>query len=440
MKTMLRNAVLVTASSAEKGSVDIENGRITAIRYGEDTSSEGIDLQGLLLFAGGIDAHVHFREPGLTAKGDIFTESRAALLGGYTAFIDMPNTLPPATTPERLREKCALAAGRSWCHYAFHRGAVNGSSLPDTETEAGFSPALKVFLGSSTGDMLVDRSDTLETLFHQTHTPILIHSEDERIIRGNRSDAAARYGDTFPVTLHPLIRSREACIESTRRALDAAVRYGTRLHILHLSTAEELELIREARRQNPRITAETSVNYLWFSEKDYERLGSRIQCNPAIKSEADREALIAAVKDGTIDSLGSDHAPHLAEEKQRPYPYSPSGIPSIQEAIPVLLTLSRKYDIPLTRIAALLSERIASILGIEGRGRLEEGAAADLVAVDPAARQLVGKPAYKCGWSPYEGETLQGRIAEVWLGGKHVVSDGRLIASHPSGEALSFRK
>lgn len=437
MKTTLRNATLVTGTSVFRASLEIVDGRIAAIRPGDD-ATEGIDLGGRLLFAGGIDAHVHFREPGLTAKGDIFSESRAALLGGYTAFMDMPNTLPPTTTTERLREKCTLAAGRAWCHYAFHRGAANGRIAEVPQPEAGISPALKVFLGSSTGDMLVDDPSTLGTLFRLGDTPILVHSEDEAIIRSNFDAARARYGDDIPVTLHPLIRSREACIASTQRALDAALASGTRLHILHVSTREELELIRAAKEKSPRITAETSVNYLWFCDRDYERLGTRLKCNPAVKTAADREALIAAVKDGTIDSIGSDHAPHRMEEKNRPYAGAPSGLPSIQEALPALITLAGKHDIPLSRVAALISENIAALLGIEGRGRLEEGAAADLVVVDSNGEWTVGTPAYRCGWSPYEGEIFTARVTDVWLSGQHVVSDGRIAAPAPEGQPLRF--
>ena len=441
MRFTLHNAVLVTARSVTRGSLTVDNGRIAAIRSeAEAFNAEPgtlIDLQGRLLFAGGIDAHVHFREPGLTHKADIASESRAALLGGYTAFIDMPNTLPPATTPERLREKCTLAAGRSWCHYAFHRGAANGPGTEVPQPEEGISPALKVFLGSSTGDMLVDDPATLGGLFRLGDTPILIHSEDEGIIRANLAAARERYGDDIPVALHPLIRSREACIASTRRALDAALREGTRLHILHVSTREEVEMIREAKKSSPRITAETSVNYLWFSDRDYERLGTRLKCNPAVKTALDRAALLEAVRDGTIDTIGSDHAPHLIEEKNRPYTLAPSGMPSIQEALPALMTLAREQDIPLPRIASLISEKAAEIFRIAGRGHLAVGQAADHTVIDPDSPWRVGTPAYKCGWTPYEGARFTARVTDVWLDGHHAVADGNIIGQ-PSGQPLSF--
>ena len=405
MRYTLHNAVIVTGASSRRGALVIDNGRIAALRYEEpfllgspDADGTAVDLQGRLLFAGGIDAHVHFREPGLTHKGDIASESRAALLGGITAFIDMPNTIPPATTLERLFEKCRLAAGRSWCHYAFHRGAANDVSAiqaTDSQPVPGISPALKVFLGSSTGNLLVDDPATLEAIFRQSETPVFVHSEDETIIRANLAAARQRFGDGIPIAWHPQIRSREACIASTRRAIDAALRFGTHLHILHVSTEEEAELIRTAKGYSPHITAETGAHYLWFCDEDYERLGMRIRCNPAIKTARDREALIAAVRDGTIDTLGSDHAPHLLSEKERPYLEAPSGIPSIQESLSVLLTVARRNGIPATRVASLISERIADILRIEGRGRLVPGNAADLIVVDPDAVWTVGKPACK---------------------------------------------
>ena len=276
---------------------------------------------------------------------------------------------------------------------------------------------IKVFMGSSTGNMLVDETDALEELFQIKGKTILVHCEDEGIIKANLKKAKELYGDAIPFTAHPEIRSREACVRSTRKALDLAIKYGTRLHILHVSTKEEARMIREAKSLNPHITAETSANYLWFCDEDYGNMGGKLKCNPAIKTAADRQALIEALRDGTIDTTGSDHAPHLLTEKDRPYLECPSGLPTVQQSLPVVLTLALRNGIPLTRIASAFSEKPAEIFGIPNRGRLQEGYYADLVVVDPAKEYTVGKPAYKCGWTPYEGCSLKGSVDMVWING-----------------------
>ena len=287
-----------------------------------------------------------------------------------------------ATDIERLREKAALADGRCFANWGFHIGADNDNSDAIAAMARDKNPrefaAVKVFMGSSTGNMLVDNGEALDKLFAIDNARVLIHSEDEAIIRKNLKEAINKFGDDIPMKEHENIRSRQACIRSTIKALQLAMKHGTKLHVLHISTAEEVEMIRAAKQYNPEITAETSANYLWFCDEDYERLGSRMKCNPSIKTAADRAALRKALKDGLIDTIGSDHAPHLAEEKERPYLKCPSGIPSIQQEISVLLTVADKENIPLTRIASVISEKIADMLGICGRGRLEEGAFADM--------------------------------------------------------------
>ncbi|MBR5384952.1 MAG: amidohydrolase family protein [Bacteroidales bacterium] len=451
MTKILHNAVITTGESSRPGALSIKNGVIETIIYKDDEGYDAFiascddkeDLGGRTLLAGGIDAHVHFREPGMTHKATFASESAAALRGGVTSVIDMPNTNPPTTTGEHLNDKLRMAGTSSQVNYGFHIGATN-SNLPEIQRLIKERPqdfgAIKVFMGSSTGDMLVDDGGTLSQLFRITDKPVFIHSEDESIIRSNLAAAKAEYGDDIPIRLHEDIRSRTACIKSTIKALEMAMRYGTRLHILHVTTKEEVEMIRTAKGYNPYITAETSANYLWFSDEDYDRLGTRIKCNPAVKTAADREALRSALKDGIIDTIGSDHAPHLIEEKERPYTSAPSGVPSIGESLPALLTIAKQCDIPLTRIASVFSERIASILGIEDRGVIAPGYAADFTVVNPDASATVGKPHYLCGWSPYEGETLTGIVEGVYLGGEKVIGpSGRAVSSRPRSSQLRFR-
>lgn len=442
----LTDATLVTGQSVRKGTVSLDGDRIAGV-WEEGQLPTGIDapgasvipLQGMLLLAGGIDAHVHFREPGLTDKADFASESRAALLGGVTSVVDMPNTQPPTISGDSLDEKRKMAAGRSWVHYGFHIGATN-------ENHADLMPAIrngkaagiKVFMGSSTGNMLVDKAETLAQIFRITEAEVLVHAEDEHLIREGLRQAKMQYGEAIPFSAHPLIRSRQACIRATESALDMAVRFGTRLHILHVSTADEIDLIRQAKRQNPHILAETSANYLWFSDQDYDRLQGKIKCNPAIKTAADRRALRRAWAEGVIDTIGSDHAPHLLEEKERPYLTCPSGIPSIQQSLPVLLAVAREEGIPLSRVVAAFSENAAKAFGIADRGRIQPGCKADLVVVDPQALAQTDKPAYKCGWSPYEGETLHGAVRMVFLQGRMAVRDNRILLPEAMGEPLTY--
>ncbi len=473
-KYFIENATIVTGKAAFRGNIYISEGIISEIWKTEgeeaeqklqdykvfrskeiDTSSDTItiDASGKLLMAGGIDAHVHFREPGMTAKADLHSESRAAVIGGVTSFIDMPNTVPPATSLERIEDKCHLAAG-SIANFGFHIGADNTNpALLEEYLKQGSGDrfaGIKVFMGSSTGNMLVDRGQALEKLFSIQGARILIHSEDEQIIRANIAEAKSRYGENIPMRMHPLIRSRQACIRNTAKALEMAMRLGTRLHVLHVTTAEEIEMIHTAKGYNPEITAETSANYLWFCDEDYDRLGPLVKCNPAIKSPSDREALRKALKDGIIDTIGSDHAPHLRSEKDRPYLSCPSGMPSIEQTLAVLLTVCRQENIPYTRLSSVFSERAAEMFGIRDRGHVAKGKAADIVIIDPEQECTVGKTDkgcgridYKCGWSPYEGETLRGNVEDVFVGGVQVVSKGLPLFGNDicaSGRRLVFSK
>ena len=473
---LLSEASIATSKEVRQGTLLVEDGKIAGIWYRNDDGTVNYDgddidysslaekilgtrspqaklikLPGKVIMAGAIDAHVHFREPGMTHKADMASESKAALLGGVTSFIDMPNNNPPATSLERLREKAALAEGRCFANWGFHIGADN--SNPETlekclaEGQANAFAGIKVFMGSSTGNMLVDKGNALEDLFSITGSRILIHSEDEAIIKANLEKAKEKFGENIPMREHENIRSRTACIKSTIKALEMAMKHGTKLHVCHVTTAEEVEMIRTAKQYNPEITAETSANYLWFCNEDYDRLGSHVKCNPAIKTAADRAALRQAVKDGVIDTIVSDHATHLMEEKQHPYLSCPSGMPSIQQEISVLLTVASQEDIPLSRVASLISEKTAELFGIEDRGVIKTGMAADLIIIDPNKKFIVGESdegaagaAYKCGWTPYKGAELTGMVEEVFLAGRHVVAGGRLIDGTPHGTALKFTK
>lgn len=463
-RILLTNATIVTGASTKKGALAIDGERIAGIWYREDSASDDseasrafpnaeiIDLDGKVLMAGGIDAHVHFREPGLERKADIESESKAALLGGVTSFIDMPNTMPPTTDLETLQDKLNRACGRSWGNYGFHIGATNDNAAMIweylAEGHGNEFGGIKVFMGSSTGNMLVDDNETLTDLFKVKGKPVLIHSEDENIIKANLEAAKAKFGEDIPFSEHPQIRSRKACIRSTAKALAMAIEYGTRLHVLHVSTAEEVEMIRAAKIHNPNITAETSANYLWFCDEDYETLKGNVKCNPAIKSTSDREAIRKGLAEGIIDTIGSDHAPHLLSEKVDNYLKCPSGMPSVQQSLSVLLTVAALYNegknaddealITLSRIASAFSERPAEILGIKDRGSLRIGNYADIVVIDPEQEYSVKEVAYKCGWSPYEGITLRGVIERVFLNGRQVVASGQITAESPAGKKLEF--
>lgn len=479
MNYLLHNATIVTSEGENRGSIGISGDRISCV-FGvkdgmtdsPDASAENaqeaqqipfdtlpeailrifpecevIDCTGKIALPGGIDAHVHFREPGMTHKADMESESLSALLGGVTSFIDMPNTNPPTTSAERLAQKLSMAEGRCHANYGFHIGATNGNFSQIEElihsgssgiTAADFG-GIKVFMGSSTGNMLVDDSNALSLFFRVKEKPILIHSEDEAIIRQNLALAQERYGEDIPFSEHKEIRSRKACIRSTAKALELAMKYGTRLHVLHVSTKEETDMIRAAKRINPQITAETSANYLWFDSAGYEKMGSHLKCNPSVKDPEDRNALREALLDGTIDTIGSDHAPHLLEEKDRKYLAAPSGLPSIRQTLPVLLTLAEEEGIPLSRIAAVFSENAARVLGIKDRGFIRKGCYADIVIADPSYERVIeeSEEGYRCGWTPYQGTMLKGRAETVFLNGTPAVRKGSLVSGH-QGRQLVF--
>lgn len=442
---ILHKATIVTGEKEAIGSIAVENGKIADIlytdsedfdfRYGKlmetNPEAEVWDLEGKHIIAGGIDAHVHFREPGLTHKADMETESRAAAAGGVTTVFDMPNTRPATISARTLKEKMDLAEAKAHCKIGFHIGATNENAAEISslvrygDESVGIKPSdiagIKVFMGSSTGNMLVDSGNSLEELFSIREKPVLVHCEDENTIKENLAAALERYGEDIPFAEHENIRSRKACIKSSIKALELAMRFGTRLVLCHISTKEEMEMVRAAKSSNPSIIAETSCNYLWFSNEDYPRLGSKIKCNPAVKTPADREALREGLANGLIDTIGSDHAPHLASEKEGNYTKAPSGLPSIQQSLPVLLTIAYSEGIPLTRIASVFSENASDLYGLD-RGKIKRGYAADLVIFDYTKEFIVKAEDQlsKCGWTPYEGETLRGVIETVFIDGKTV--------------------
>lgn len=450
MKTyLLHKATIVTAAKEAAGSVIISGGKIADVFYTDDEAyeyrikaaserypdMETVDLEGKYLMAGGIDAHVHFRDPGLTHKADMYTESRAAVAGGVTTAFDMPNTSPATVSEEAFAAKMELAKEKSCMNLGFHFGATN-TNIEEIERildgKTSVSPdeikGIKVFMGSSTGNMLVDENSTLDRLFSIKSKPVLVHCEDEETIRQNLQAAIERYGEDIPFSEHENIRSRKACIKSSIKALEKAIRHGTRLVLCHISTKEEIEMVRAAKSNNPDIIAETSCNYLWFCNEDYDRMGSRLKCNPAVKTSADREALREGLANGLIDTIGSDHAPHLPAEKEGTYTKAPSGLPSIQQSLPVLLTIAREEDIPLTRIAAVFSENASDLYRLR-RGKVMPGYEADLVIFDKEKSFTVrNEDQYsRCGWSPYDGETLYGAIETVFIGGNIIYKDGKFI-------------
>lgn len=441
---LLEGAIIVTSAKEAEGSILIEDGKIADVLYSDaedynfrlfkikNSGAEVKDCSGLHIMAGGIDAHVHFREPGLTHKADMATESLAAVHGGVTSVMDMPNTIPATVTAEALKGKLELAKGRTHTKTSFHIGATNENAeaickmVLEGDAEAGIGPediaGVKVFMGSSTGNMLVDSTDTLSSLFAIKNKPVLVHCEDEATIKANLEKAIATYGEDIPFTEHENIRSRMACIKSSIKALELAMKHGTKLVLCHISTKEEAEMVRAAKLNNPEIIAETSCNYLWFSNEDYSRLGSKVKCNPSVKTPQDREALINALAEGVIDTIGSDHAPHLLSEKEGTYRQAPSGLPTIQQSLPVLLTIAHDNEIPLSRIASVFSEKVAELYGLN-RGKIEKGYEADLVVFDYNKTFIVRDEDQKskCGWTPYAGQTLRGQIKEVYIDGNQII-------------------
>lgn len=436
MKTLLiRDTTIINEGVRTRGSILIEDERIRAVIPHGSTlpdADEVIDGVGLLCLPGVIDDQVHFREPGLTHKGDILSESCAALLGGVTSYMEMPNCLPQTTTMEAWRDKMERAKDHSAANYAFYFGATNDNADLLKEIDRTHTPGVKVFMGASTGNMLVDNEETLRRIFEECPTLIAIHSESEPIIRANKQHFVNQYGEDPDVVYHPLIRSREACVESTRKAIGLARETGARLHVLHLSTADEVDFFvsdADTPLRDKKITAEVCVHHLWFTDNDYTTLGTKIKWNPAVKTMADREALRAAVRDHRVDVIATDHAPHTMEEKQGGAMKAASGGPLVQFSLPMMLELTRG-DGPFTieGVVEYMCHRPAELFGIKERGYIREGYFADLVLVDEESGYMVTQDMIrsKCGWSPLEGQRLHHKVVATILNGTPVVRDGRI--------------
>jgi len=427
---LITNAELVNEGRRRQADLRIKDGRIERIDAGLAARPDErvLDAKGRWLLPGMIDDQVHFREPGLTHKADIEHESRACVAGGITSFMEMPNTKPPATNREALEAKYARAAEVSRANYGFYLGATNDNLADIRALDPKAAPGIKVFMGASTGNMLVDDPATLDAIFREAPTPIITHCEDTPMIAANEEKARARWGEDIPPEQHPLIRSREACIKSTRLAIELAQRHGTRLHVLHISTADECALFAPGPVAGKRITAETCVHFLHFADADYARLGHLIKCNPAIKAAADRTAITQALAEGRIDVLATDHAPHLVTEKSAKYPRAPSGLPLVQYALQC--ALERVFDgvLTLERVVEAVTHAPATLFNVHERGYLREGFHADLVLVDPNQPHTVLANAVlsKCGWSPFEGHTFRSSIAATFVNGQLAWHEGEL--------------
>lgn len=443
MNWLIRNAELINEGRRYHADVRLRNGRIETIA-GTLTAQPGeevVDAAGQWLLPGMIDDQVHFREPGLEHKADFATESRAAVAGGITSYMEMPNSKPTTTTLDALEDKYARAAAKSAANHAFYLGATNDNLDVIRSLDPRAACGIKIFMGASTGNMLVDNPDTLDAIFRDAPTIIVTHCEDTPTIEANLVREREHYGASIPVERHPYIRSREACLKSSQLAIGLARRHGTRLHILHITTAEELELFQPGPLANKRITAETCVHFLQFSERDYAHLGNQIKCNPAIKAESDRLAIIQAVKDGRIDVLATDHAPHTIEEKALPYEQAPSGLPLVQFALQCALEQHFEGKLTLERIVESVTHAPAQLFQVAERGYLREGYKADLVLVDPNTPHTVRREEVlsRCGWSPFEGHTFRSSIASTWVNGRRVW-DGRRIDDSVRGERLAFAR
>jgi dihydroorotase len=441
----IRNATLINEGTRHRADVYIDGERIHSIREATPPApappgTQVIDATGLLLLPGLIDDQVHFREPGLTHKGNLHTESRAAVAGGITSYIDMPNTLPPTTTLDALNDKLERASRSSLANYAFAIGATN-DNLAELQQAIGRAIAVKVFLGSSTGNLLVDNPTSLKRIFSELKTILLAHCESETLIRANRAQYIQAFGTDLDTTFHPLIRSAEACYASSSEAVALARKYNTRLHLFHLSTAREMDLLESKPLKDKRITAEVCIHHLWFSDEDYAPLGSRIQWNPAIKTPADRDALRQALIDGKIDVIATDHAPHTWSEKQGSCLQAASGAPMVQHALVVLLELCRQGIFTPELIVEKMAHAPATLFGLKDRGYLRPGYYADFVLVDPHRPWTVTKDnlLYACGWSPLEGVTFSHQVRTTFVNG-HPVYDhyGRLNETW-KGKELCFK-
>lgn len=441
---LIKNAQIVNENKVFKGDVLIEGEFIKEI--GENIIPTGdvlmVDAEGKFLIPGMIDDQVHFREPGLTHKANIATESKAAIAGGITSFIEMPNTVPQATTQELLADKFEIASKTSYANYSFMFGGTNDNLEELLKTNPKDVAGIKLFLGSSTGNMLVDNEEVLEKIFSSTKMLISVHCEDEATIRKNTEEYKAKYGDDIPVKYHPLIRSEEACYLSSSKAIELAKKTGARLHIFHLSTEKETHLFRnDIPLEEKQITAEVCVHHLWFTDADYDKKGTHIKWNPAVKTQKDKDGLWKALLDDRIDIIATDHAPHTLEEKDNVYTKAPSGGPLVQHAVPAILEKVKEGVLPIEKAVEKMSHNPAKIFKVEKRGFIKEGFYADLVLVDVDKKWTVDKEnvLYKCGWSPFEGVEFSNQITHTFVNGNLMYNEG-IFNEEIKGKRLLFNR
>ncbi len=446
MRTVLiKNAQIVNEGTITSGDVLIEADRIAEIAPSisvKNADTKVIDADGFYLIPGMIDDQVHFREPGLTHKATIKTESRAAVAGGITSFIEMPNTVPQATTIDLLEEKFAIAAKDAHANYSFMFGGTNDNLSEILKVDKTKVAGLKLFLGSSTGNMLVDNPAVLEEIFSKTDLLISTHCEDEATIKKNLEATIAIYGDAIPIEKHPEIRSEQACYISSSQAIALAKKTGARLHVFHLSTAKETKLFDKKKPlKDKKITAEVCVHHLWFTDEHYPSKGTKIKWNPAIKTKKDREGLWKALNEGRIDVIATDHAPHTLEEKDNVYTKAPSGGPLVQHALEALFEMQRKGYITVEKLVEKVAHNPAILFEIKDRGYIRKGYKADLVLINPNAPWTVTKEniAYKCGWSPFEGTTFRARVTHTFVNG-HLAYENGKITKTTKGERLTFNR
>jgi len=440
---LIKNGTLVNEGKIFESDIAIKNGRIEKIAPSIDAEAKQVlDAQGQHILPGMIDSQVHFREPGLTHKGNIQSESRAGLAGGITSYFEMPNVNPTTTNSENLQAKFDLAATKSHANYSFYLGASNTNLEEIKRVDPNLACGLKIFMGASTGDMLVDDHEVLEEIFQHSPVNIVTHCEDTPMILANEKAAIEEFGDSVDATFHAKIRSAEACLKSSQLAHDLATKHGSNLHILHLTTAEEMKLFTPGDIKGKNITAEVCVHHLYFNESSYKTLGNQIKCNPSIKTEADQMALIAAVNANKIDIIATDHAPHTWDEKQRDYLLAPSGLPLVQHALLVLMDFYKKGIFSLEQIVQKTSHNIAERYQIKDRGYIREGGYADLAVINLNAETLVTQDSilYHCGWSPFLNTTFPASVNHTILNGQLVYSEGNFAQDLPIGSQLEFER
>jgi dihydroorotase len=442
-KTLLKNAAVIDESKIFETDILIKDDFIERIDTDiSDANAKIIDLSGNYILPGVIDDQVHFREPGLTHKGNIESESRAAISGGITSFMEQPNTNPQTTTIEKLEEKFSVASQSSYANYSFLFGGTNDNLEELKRLNPKSCSGVKLFLGSSTGNMLVDNEEVLEKIFRNTELVISTHCEDETTIRRNLQQYQNQFGDNIPIKYHPIIRSEEACYLSSSKAIALAKKTGARLHVFHLSTGKETDLFRnDIPLEQKKITAEVCIHHLWFTDKDYETKGTLIKWNPAVKTESDRDKLWEALLDDRIDVIATDHAPHLLEEKKNPYTKAPSGGPLVQHALPAMLQKHIEGKISLETIVKKMCHNPAKLFDIEKRGYVKEGFYADLVEVDLNSKWEVKKANifYKCGWSPFEGVTFDSSVKRTFING-HLAYENGAFSKEKQAKRLTFNR